>query len=187
MTFDASFDCEQFFSRNAGIRQKLPKTFCPVGETIRVNWASWCSTDCLEKQLRAFQVTLGRRLFVRIRCSWTSIFFSIVSGLCLILLLLSSPGKLPQVCVCHHPSASPECPCHFGVAPKTLQLNFLRLFNEKTGLFRKIFVSGLVVLYSAHNCQLLEPRCSETAFAKQRLSLTFERKKPFSQLSFVWS
>ena len=75
VSFDASFDCEQFFSRNAGICQKLPKTFCPVGETIRVNWASWCSMDCLEKQLRAFQVTLGRRLFVRIRCSWTSIFF----------------------------------------------------------------------------------------------------------------
>ena len=42
-----------------------------------------------------------------------------------------------------------------------------RIFFGKTRLFGKIFFSGFVVLYTQR--QLLELRCSETNFAKQRL------------------
>ena len=89
-------------------------------------------------------------------------------------LRLSSPGKLPQVCVCYYTLASPRCPCDLGVPPKIFESNFRRIFilgiNGFPRLSGKIFVSGFVVLYLTHNCQLSEPRCPETAFAKQRLA-----------------
>ena len=40
---------------------------------------------------------------------------------------------------------------------------------KKNCLFGKTFVSGYVVLYLRHWCQLLDPRCFGTAFAGQRM------------------
>ena len=66
------------FSRVAWICQKIQKIFFSVAETIKMNWAAWRSVDCLEKQLIAFQVTLGRNLVVWPRYSWMkSIFFQL--------------------------------------------------------------------------------------------------------------
>ena len=59
---------------------------------------------------------------------------------------------------------------------------------EKTRLFGKVFVSGFVVFYLMRIWQLLEPRCSETEFAKKRLASAgfWDVKNFFSQLNFVW-
>ena len=43
------------------------------------------------------------------------------------------------------------------------------IYRENTA-FWEILVIGFVVLYLTHRCPLLEPCCSETAFAKQRLA-----------------
>ena len=66
MTFDVSFDCKRFF-----LLYLLPKIvkkqislsfvhfyklFYPVAQTIKMNWASWFSLDCLEKHPRAWYV-----------------------------------------------------------------------------------------------------------------------------------
>ena len=40
---------------------RLPKTFYPVAQTIKRNWASWCPLDCLEWQTGAIQGTVVRR------------------------------------------------------------------------------------------------------------------------------
>ena len=169
-----------FFPRIAGNGQKIPKSFFRLQKQwkwIGLRDAQWISRRSSKKHCKlrsvvdclSSQGTLGCRLI------------SNVFALCDILVLLSSRGTLPQVCFCHYPSASPKCPCDLWVTPKIFESSFLSLFVEKTGLSGKIFVSGLVVLYSAQSCQLLEPRCSETAFAKQRLSLTFwEHRNSFS-------
>ena len=184
MSFDARFDCENFLLI-AGICQKTPQFFFPLQKQkkqIGLDDAHWIARRSSWEHftlrwvldLLSGQGNLGCRSF-----------FSIVFALCHILLLLSSRGTLAQVCACHYPSLFAECPCDLGITLKTFQWSFLRIFLEKTRLFGKIFVFGLVVFYSAHNCQLQEPRSSETSVAKQRLTLFLELTKFVFQLNFV--
>ena len=60
--------------------------------------------------------------------------FGIVFALCDNLLRLSSPGKLPQVCVNLYISASLERSCDLGVAPEFFYSSCLRIIIEKTRL-----------------------------------------------------
>ena len=69
MSFDARSGCEWFFimylfrkivKKRFQPLSTLPRIFYPIAQTMTVNGASWCSLDCLEKQTRAFQVTLVR-------------------------------------------------------------------------------------------------------------------------------
>ena len=53
---------------------------------------------------------------------------------------------------------------------KSLIVEIAGNFYRENRLLGKIFVPGFVILYSTHNYQLLEPRCSETAFANQQLA-----------------
>ena len=76
-------------------------------------------------------------------------------------------------------SASWEWPCDLAVAPKVL-VDFAENFYRENRFLGKIFVPGFVILYLTHNYQLLETRCSETAFANQRLaSVDFWEYKEF--------
>ena len=118
---------------------------------------------------------------------WNS-FFAIGSALSDNILRLSSPEKLPQGCDFYYLLASSEGFCNLEVTLKTIELKYLWIIIEKTRPFWKIFVSGFVVLYITHSCQLLEPRCCETAFGKQSLaSVDFSDDKCFSRLNFAQS
>ena len=56
---------------------------------------------------------------------------------------------------------------------KDLLVEFLaRNYRENTAI-RKFSVFGSVVLYLAHTCQILEPRCSETGFTEQKLASVY--------------
>ena len=104
--------------------------------------------DSLEKQSRAFQGTLRRRLVV-----WQSYslhvdhFFQLFLSFAIFLLRLSSPGKLPEVCV------SPRNPQHLLAA-------------------HVIFgFQNLLVDFTDRSCQLMGPFCSDTAFAMHLLAV----------------
>ena len=120
--------------------------------------------DCLEKQLRAFQVTLGRTCVVWPRYSLDAKKFSLNFAFCHSLLPFSSPGKMlkvcgiiPQLLLCSHDLS--------GFNQKSVVDFFQNYYREKTAVGNS-FDSGLPVPYLTHSCQLLEPRCFETASAK---------------------
>ena len=70
---------------------------------------------------------------------------------------------------------------------KSLTVGFAENFYRENRLLGKIFVSAFVVLYLTHNLQLLETRCSETAFANQRMaSVYFQEEKTFFLISFLF-
>ena len=149
----------------------LPKTFHPVVQTIKVNWASWRPLDCPEKHSLAFRVSLGLRLVLWPKYSRCSAFFSIVFALgdnftaALITLKIAS-----SVCLLLSFTLS-WVPMWPRGAPESLLVEFSENnYPENTAFFLKIFVSGFVVLYLTHSFQISKPRCSETAFAKQRLA-----------------
>ena len=56
---------------------------------------------------------------------------------------------------------------------KSLIVEFAENFYRENRLLGKIFVPGFVILYLTHNYQLLETRCSETAFANQRMASVY--------------
>ena len=90
-------------------------------------------------------------------------FFSIFC-FCHNLLPFSSPGKLLQMCdfILQLLMSSQVT---FRLLQKSL-VEFVENFYRKKGLFGKFFVYGIVFLYLTHSCQLLEPRCFETAIDK---------------------
>ena len=81
-------------------------------------------------------------------------FFAIVFALCDNILRLSSPQKLPQVCVHYYHSALFECLCEVGVTPKTIELKYLWKIIERARPLGKFFVSEFVVLCITHSCQI---------------------------------
>ena len=72
--------------------------------------------------------------------------FSFVFALCDILLRLSSPGKLPAVCVSSKPSTSFGCSCDLGFAQKNHSFEFFEKNNRENNFFRRHTVSRLVIL-----------------------------------------
>ena len=70
---------------------------------------------------------------------------------------------------------------------KSLIVDFAGNFYRENRLLGKNFVPAFVILYLTHNYQLLETRCSETAFANQRLaSVDFGDFKNFFLISSLF-
>ena len=70
---------------------------------------------------------------------------------------------------------------------KSLIVEIAENFYRENRFLEKIFVPGFVILYLTHNYQLLETRCSETAFANQRLaSVDFWDYKSFFLISSLF-
>ena len=70
---------------------------------------------------------------------------------------------------------------------KSLIVVFAENFYRENRPLGKIFVSAFVVLYLTHSYPLLETRCSETAFASQRMaSVYFYEEKIFFLMSFLF-
>ena len=109
--------------------------------TIKVNRASWRPMDCMEKQLRAFQGMLGRRLVV---WPWySSVVWHFFQLLLPFAIIYYDPLNVENCLECLSPSnqsASPYCSCDLRVARNILWSNSLRkLIIEKTRLFGKFF------------------------------------------------
>ena len=113
-SFDARSYCERTFLMDLLPRFvkkiafhklcRLFQTFYPILQTIKVIWASWDPEGCLEKQVRGFPSTLGRRCVVWPRYSLdVDQFFSVV---------------LPLAIVYYDFFTCRECSCDLGVAQK---------------------------------------------------------------------
>ena len=123
--------------------------------------------DCLEKQLRAFQVTFGRTSGLAKILFGCKTFF-LIFAFCHSLLPFSSHGKLLQFCGII-PQLLLCSPLTSGFHQKSVVGFFQSNYREKTA-FVNSFDSVFLVPYLTHSCQLLEPRCFETAFVKAAAS-----------------
>ena len=153
VSFESSFDCErtfdQFFAKNCQ-KNRIPqdlstltKTFHPVVQTKKVNWASWPPLDCLGRQSRACQSTLGRRWVV-----WPGYALDVEHFFQLFL-----PFAI-LCCGSHHlECASPNNPQHllivrvtFRLREKSFILVFWETLSRKYGFLGR-FVARFVVLH----------------------------------------
>ena len=176
MSCDTSFDCERFFScifcQKLGLLNLTPlfqKHFIQSHEQKK-RTGLVMSLDCLEKQLRAFEVAFGRR-----QVFWRKYFLRVEQ-----FFHLFSPFAINYY-NSHHLRNCPKCVSAIipqpllgalvtsGLRQKYFNRVFWEYFSRKHGSWR-IFFSRFVVLYLTHSCLLLEAWSSWTEFDKQRLA-----------------
>ena len=97
-------------------------------------------------------------------------FFKLFLPFAIFLLRLSSPGKLLQVCVYFYFSAFLSAMRPRGCAKNLLVEFSENNYRENKGFLGRFLFPDSLFFYSTPICHFLEPCCSETAFAKQRLA-----------------
>ena len=149
----------------------VPKILYQVEQSRKDNWATLRLLECVVKQWRASQGTLGCRYMV-----WPTSSFNVEQVFSLVFALCDNlwPSSTGKCFKCVFPiDLYHNLVVHvtFELLEKCFNGVFWVTLSRKHNLLVGFFVSSSVFLYSTPNSSLLELCCSHMANAKQRLAL----------------